>query len=383
VCRCGCIAEIDVIGAAPVSSVRPLGAVVLAAGLGTRMRSTRAKVLHEIAGLPLVHYPLRAIGPLGPEKIAVVVGHQAEAVAKAARTAGLAGVETALQAEQHGTGHAVRCALPVLRGFDGDVLILYGDVPFIQTETLKRLVDTHRDTGASLSLLTVCFNDPTGYGRIVRDEAGRVRGIVEHKDATPAQRAITEINPGFYCIRSTALALLDELRANNAQGELYLTDLVGLVAGRGERIEAVQIPTDRADEVAGINTRAELARMETVMRLALIDRWMEAGVSFEDPATAYIGADVTIGADTTIGPNVTLRGHTTIGTECRLAGTNAFDNVRIGARARVGFGCIGQGGAVAAGATVPAFTRITTARSTKKRTAKPKPRATKAPRRKR
>lgn len=247
----------------PVSSSRPLGAIVLAAGLGTRMRSNRAKVLHEIAGRPLLAYPLRALAPLTPERVAVVVGHQAAAVRKAALAAGLPGVDTALQAEQHGTGHAVQCALPVFDGFDGDVLILYGDVPFIQTETLQGLVEAHRKTDATLSLLTVWFEDPTGYGRIKRDDAGRVQGIVEQKDASPAERAIKEINPGFYCVRASALGLLDQLRANNAQGELYLTDLVALVAGQGQRVETVRL--ERADEVTGINTRAELARMDTII----------------------------------------------------------------------------------------------------------------------
>ena len=200
-----------------------------------------------------------------------------------------------------------------------------------------------------------------------------VHGIVEQKDATAVQRAIKEINPGFYCVRASALSLLDELRANNAQGELYLTDLVELVAGRGERIEAVLI--DRADEVAGINTRSELARMETTMRQDIVNRWMAAGVSFEDPATAYLGADVTIGSDSRIGPNVTLRGRTSIGTHCRLAGTTHLENVRVGARASVGFGCVGDGGSVATGATVAPFTRLNKSRP------KPKPKTT--PKRKR
>ena len=165
-------------------------AVIPAAGLGTRMESDRAKVLHEVAGRPLLHYPLRALAPLTPQKVVVVVGHQADAVRAAALATGLPGVETALQAEQHGTGHAVQCALPAFAGFDGDVLILYGDVPLIRSTTLQGLVTAHRQSNAVLSLLTVRFEDPTGYGRIVRDDAGRVRSIVEQKDASPAERTI-------------------------------------------------------------------------------------------------------------------------------------------------------------------------------------------------
>lgn len=358
------------IGAPAVSSPRPLGAIVLAAGLGTRMRSSRAKVLHEIAGQPLLHYPLRALQPLGPERVVVVVGHQAEAVGKAARAAGLDGVTTALQAEQHGTGHAVQCALPALDGFDGDVMILYGDVPFIQTATLDRLVAAHRTNDAVLSLLTVWFQDPTGYGRIVRDDAGRVRGIVEQKDATPAERAIQEVNPGFYCVRTSALSLLGQLQANNAQGELYLTDLVALVAGRGERVETVML--ERPEEVAGINTRTELARMETTMRTEIVERWMADGVSFEDPATAYVGPDVTIGRDTVVGPNVVLRGACRIGEACRLDGTNHLDGVRVGDRARIGFGCVAHGAAVAAGSQVLPFTTLKPARAPSRSRTRPK-----------
>src|SRR5258706_6103646 len=269
--------------------VRQLGAIVLAAGLGTRMRSTRAKVLHELGGCPLVRYPLAALAPLGPVQVVVVVGHQAELVRAAVLASGLP-VETVLQAEQRGTGHAVQCALPALGDFAGDVLVLYGDVPLVTTATLERLRDTHRAGNADLTLLTMRFDDPSGYGRIVRDEAGNVRGIVEDRDATPAERAITEVNPGLYCVRADVLApLLAELRTDNAQGELYLTDVVGLAARAGRTIASLEL--ERPQELAGINTRAELAQMEAVLKDDLTRRWMDAGVTFEDPATAYVGPD--------------------------------------------------------------------------------------------
>jgi bifunctional UDP-N-acetylglucosamine pyrophosphorylase/glucosamine-1-phosphate N-acetyltransferase len=340
----------------PATAVRPLAAIVLAAGLGTRMRSVRAKVLHELGGRPLVRYPLAALAGLGPARVVVVVGHQAEEVRDAVLASGLP-VETVVQAEQHGTGHAAQCAVPALGEFDGDVLLLYGDVPLVTTATLRRLVETHRAANADLTLLTMRFEDPSGYGRIVRDDAGRVRGIVEHRDATPAERAITEVNPGLYCVRAALLVpLLAELRADNAQGELYLTDVVGLAAQAGRIIASVEL--ERPEEVAGINTRAELAHMEALLRDDVTRRWMDAGVTFEDPATAYVGPDVEIGRDTVIGPNVILRGTTRIGEGCRIDGTAFLVDTTLGNRVHVLFACVSDGAVVGDDAIVGPFARM-------------------------
>ena len=336
---------------------RPLAAVVLAAGLGTRMHSERAKVLHELGGRPLLRYPLAALATLDPERVVLVVGHQAETVSEAAKAAGLAGLESVLQKEQKGTGHAVRCAAPALSDFKGDVVILYGDVPMIRPETLAALVAMHRAERACLSLLTVRFSDPTGYGRIVRGGDGRVTGIVEQRDATAAQRAITEINPGFYCVRAEVLfPMLRRLRANNAQGELYLTDLVGMAAGDGLRVASLE--SDSPAEVAGINTRTELAQMEVLVRDELVRRWMDAGVSFEDPATAYVGPDVTIGRDTIIGPNVTLRGKTHIGERCRLEGTSHLTDATLGDGVQLLFGCHVEDAIVGSDCRIGPFARL-------------------------
>jgi bifunctional UDP-N-acetylglucosamine pyrophosphorylase/glucosamine-1-phosphate N-acetyltransferase len=339
-----------------VAEARPLAAVVLAAGLGTRMRSERTKVLHELAGRPLLLHPLAAVATLGPARVALVVGHQADAVRAAAARAALPGLEGVVQAEQRGTGHAVACAVPVLRGFTGDVLILYGDVPLIRASTLAGLVAAHRDAGADLTLLTVRFEDPQGYGRILRDNQGRVVGIVEERDATPAERAITEINPGFYVFRSEILLpLLERLRPDNAQGELYLTDAVRLTAETG-RVHAVC--SDRPSEVLGVNTRAELAKMEAMLRSEVIERWMAAGVTFEDPATAYIAPEVTIGADTVIGPNVTLRGATRIGKGCVLEGTAHVVDSTLADGVLLRFGCVLEGAEIGAEAIVGPFARL-------------------------
>ncbi|HWP64713.1 MAG TPA: bifunctional UDP-N-acetylglucosamine diphosphorylase/glucosamine-1-phosphate N-acetyltransferase GlmU [Candidatus Limnocylindria bacterium] len=337
-------------------NARPIAVVVLAAGLGTRMRSARAKVLHELAGRPLLHYPLRALRALAPARVVLVVGHQADLV-RAAAAAVSDGLETVLQAEQRGTGHAVRCAMGALAGFEGDVVVLYGDVPLIRGETLAALADAHRRHDAALTLLTAHCADPTGYGRIVRDGTGRVERIVEERDASPAERAITEINPGFYCIRSDVLEpALGRLRPSNAQAELYLTDVVGMVAQAGGRVESVCVSDP--GEVAGINTRAELAAMERRMRASLVERFMAAGVTFEDPATAYLGDEVEIGADTVIGPNVILRGRTRIGAGCRLEGTNFLADTTVGDGVQVLFGTVADGAEIGPGSRIGPFARL-------------------------
>ena len=329
---------------------------MLAAGLGTRMRSARAKVLHELGGRPLVRYPLAAVAGLEPARIVVVVGHQADEVRSAVLASGLP-ADTVVQAEQRGTGHAAQCAVPALGDFDGDVLILYGDVPLVTTATLRRLRDMHRAERADVTLLTMRFADPTGYGRILRDDAGRVRGIVEHRDASAEERAITEVNPGLYCVRAAVLVpLLGQLRADNAQGELYLTDVVGLAARAGRTIASVEL--ERPEEVAGINTRAELAQMEATLRDETTRRWMDAGVTFEDPATAYVGPDVTIGRDTVIGPNVVLRGATRIGEGCRLDGTAFLVDTTLGDRVHLRFACSSEGAVVGDDAFVGPFARL-------------------------
>jgi len=321
------------------------------------MRSTRAKVLHELAGLPLIRYPLAALRALRAAQVVVVVGHQADAVAAAARTAGLPGLTTALQPQQRGTGHAVACGAAGLVDFEGDVLILYGDVPLIRAETLAELIGRHRAETADLSLLTIRFQDPKGYGRILRGPDGRVVGIVEEKDATPDQRAITEVNPGVYCVRtSILLPLLDRLRPDNAQGELYLTDIVGLAAQNGHRV--VTVGTEDAMQVAGVNTRSELARMEMHLRAETLERLMAAGVTFEDPGSAYVGPEVTIGPDTVIGPNVTLRGKTRIGTGCRLDGTAYLVDTVIGDRVHLRFSCASEGAEIGDDAIVGPFARL-------------------------
>jgi len=330
------------VGSAAEAPLRPLAVMVLAAGLGTRMKSARAKVLHGLGGRPLIRHVLDAVRALSPERLVVVVGHQAsevEAACAPANADGGAAVRFVLQPEQRGTGHAVQCATTALDGFSGDVLIVYGDTPALRAETLAALVAGHRCAKATVSLLTACFPDPTGYGRIVRDDTGAIARIVEERDATPMERRVREINPGIYCVAADFLqAAVGALATDNAQGEYYLTDIVSMARAGGHPVWTS--PVDDPAEVSGINTRAELAGMEAKARGALVEKWMAAGVTFEDPATAYVSADVRIGRDTVIGPNTTLRGVTVIGVGCRIDGSAYLDGARLGDRVHLKFGTV-------------------------------------------
>lgn len=235
-----------------------LYAVVLAAGKGTRMKSDLAKVMHDLGDKPLLRHVLDALNPLMPKGTVVIVGHQADTVAEISTGSG---VTTALQAEQLGTGHAVDMARTALEGKPGYTLVLCGDVPLLRTQTIEALVKTTRDAGAAATVLTAIAEDPTGYGRIVRDDDGRVVAIVEHKDATEEQRAIREYNTGTWCFDNAKLwDVLSRLDRDNAQGEYYLTDVVELLVADGEPVAASICEDER--EVQGINTVDDLARAQ-------------------------------------------------------------------------------------------------------------------------
>ena len=292
----------------------PLHLVVLAAGKGTRMKSSLPKVLHAAAGLPLIEHVLRTADRVSPTSVVIVVGHQADAVRSALQLR--PDVQFALQEPQLGTGHALLQAELALAGATGTVVLLSGDVPLLQPGTLERLVDHHVATGAAATVLTAILEDPSGYGRIER-HAGGIAAIVEHRDATSEQRAIREINSGIYAF--DIAPLFDALRrigSANAQGEYYLPDLVRIYRDRGLRVETVTL--DDPVEILGVNSRKELAQVAQALRAARNDELMASGVTLVDPATAYIGPDVTIGPDTVIHPNVYLEGRTTIGARCEI-----------------------------------------------------------------
>ncbi|RKI30180.1 UDP-N-acetylglucosamine diphosphorylase/glucosamine-1-phosphate N-acetyltransferase [Corallococcus sp. AB004] len=287
-----------------------LAAVVLCAGKGTRMKSEKAKVLHPILGRPLCAYPLKRALELGATHVVPVVGHQAAEVEKSIRSHFPdAPLRFALQKEQRGTADAVKAAEDALKGHDGRVLILYGDVPLLRKETLQSLLAAHDAAGGVLALVSTTLEDPTGYGRVIR-EAGKVARIVEHKDCTPEQRAVKECNAGIYSVDAAFLwKALAEIKPVNAQGEYYLTDLVEMAAKLGP-VGAVDAD---ATETAGVNDKVELAARARVLQQRINEAHMRAGVSIQDPATAYIEEGITIGTDTEIGPSVSLMAGTVIG----------------------------------------------------------------------
>ncbi len=297
--------------------------VVLAAGKGTRMKSSRAKVLHEICGVPMLGHIQAVAEAVGADRLIVVIGRDADAVREAYGER----AEFVLQAEQHGTGHAVMVTEPTLGDFVGDVLILYGDTPLLRAETLERMRSLKQHAGADLVMLTASGDIP---GRVVRDDEGRVARIVEAQDATPEELAIEERNTGVYLLTSSLLwAGLASLEAGNAQGELYITDVVSYAVRSGKRVEALWL--EDADECLGINTRAELAAAAEIMRQRINGRHMEAGVTLIDPATTYIDAEVEIGPDTLIEPGCVITGRTVIGEGVHIKANAYIEESRLDA----------------------------------------------------
>ena len=312
------------------TETKPLNVLVMAAGLGTRMKSNRAKVLHELGGRPLIAHVVRTAQELEPQRIVVVVGYQAEEVEKAALAEVGELASFVLQTEQRGTGHAMECARTLLENSNSLLLSIYGDTPLIRAETMRKLIEHHRSSGAACSILSVRLENPTGYGRIVRDENGQFQRIVEQRDATEEERKVREINSGIYCFETTDLFdALKQVEPKNDQGEYYLTDVAEILKSKGRKVEVV-IHTD-ARELSGINTRAELAEFENLLRRNTIRRLMtEAGVTFIDPSHAYISAEAEIGRDTIIHPGVAIEGKTIVGENCVIRSGARITNSKLG-----------------------------------------------------
>jgi bifunctional UDP-N-acetylglucosamine pyrophosphorylase / glucosamine-1-phosphate N-acetyltransferase len=315
----------------------PVAVILLAAGQGTRMNSELPKVLHRLAAAPLIAHALAAARSLEPARTVVVVGHGGEAVAAAAR-----GIDDEIavvtQAEQKGTGHAVLQAAPALDGFAGDAIVLYGDTPFIRPETLAAMLDA-RAAGADLVVLGFDAADPAGYGRLIVDEAGALQAIVEARDATPEERAITLCNSGILAADfATLRALLTEVRPDNAKGEYYLTDVVKLARARGLSARAITCPEA---ETLGVNSRADLAAAEAAFQARARAEAMANGVTLTDPATVWFALDTVIGRDVSIGPNVvfgpevTVESGATIHAFCHLEGCHVSRGASIGPFARL------------------------------------------------
>ncbi|GGR04687.1 bifunctional UDP-N-acetylglucosamine diphosphorylase/glucosamine-1-phosphate N-acetyltransferase GlmU [Streptomyces aurantiogriseus] len=318
-----------------MSAIRPAAVVVLAAGEGTRMKSATPKVLHEICGRSLVGHVLASARELNPENLVVVVGHAREKV-----TAHLTEIDpdvrTAVQAEQNGTGHAVRMGLEELGGsVDGTVVVVCGDTPLLTGATLAQLAATHHSDGNAVTVLTAEVPDATGYGRIVRDPAsGAVTAIVEHKDATEAQRAIREINSGVFAFDGQLLAdALKQVRTDNSQGEEYLTDVLGILREAGHRVGA-SVAVDHR-EIAGINNRVQLAEARRTLNDRLLTAAMLAGVTVVDPASTWVDVTVTFGQDAVIHPGTQLHGSTHVGERAEVGPNSRLKNTSVGAGARV------------------------------------------------
>ena len=295
-----------------------LAVLVLAAGKGARMHSKRSKVLHEICGKPMLAYPLAAAAQLGADKLVVVIGRDADQVEAA--FAGRA--QFVVQSEQRGTGHAVQVALPKLGDFRGEVLVLYGDSPLLRAESIARMRARKAESGAPLVMLTSPEPLP---GLVVRGADGRVERIVEQTDATPEELTIREGNTGVYlCDFALLASAVAALSPKNAQGELYLTDVVAIARARGLAVEAIRLAD--ADEALGVNTRAELARAAAVQRRRNVEAHMARGVTFIDPANVYIDTDVEIGRDTQIDPGVMITGPTRIGESVHIKAHSVIES---------------------------------------------------------
>lgn len=304
-----------------------LASVVLAAGKGTRMKSALIKVLHPVAGLPMIAWPVAAARDVASDPIVLVIGHQANAVQGTFR--GAADIRCAMQEEQLGTGHAVACALETLTGFRGTILILCGDTPLLRAETLQNMLTYHHDNQAAVTVLTALMDDPYGYGRVVRDTSGLVARIVEQKDAGPEEQEIREINSGIYCMDSDFLFNnIREIGNDNAQGEYYLTDLLAIAVQKGLTCLALQAAD--ADEIMGVNDRAQLASAGRILRRRINNEHMLNGVTLIDPEATYIDHGVMIGADTTIHPGCRIGEGTVIGCGCEIEAGVSISACRIG-----------------------------------------------------
>jgi bifunctional UDP-N-acetylglucosamine pyrophosphorylase/glucosamine-1-phosphate N-acetyltransferase len=333
-----------------------LAVVIMAAGKGTRLKTKRPKVLHQIGGRPLVAHVIAAARALvAPEQIYVVIGHQAERVREALASTGVSFIE---QIEQRGTGHAIQCARAAIAGYE-DVLVLSGDVPLITAETIERIWAFHKAENAAMTLLSATPEDPTGYGRVIRRECSEfeVEAIVEQKSLAAGQKGIREINSGIYAFRTAPLfEHLHQLHSNNPHGELYLTDMAGILRSAGERVVAIE--AHEAAEVLGANTIAELVSLDATLRARTAARLMASGVTIFRPETCLIDAEVEIEADTVIEPFVQLRGRTRIGADTTIRSYTVIENCTLGADVLVRQSCVLADSTVADGARIGPFAHV-------------------------
>lgn len=310
-------------------------AIILAAGKGTRMKSeTTPKVLHEIMGKTLLGYVMDNVKLFTKEQY-VIVGHQSETVEKYI-TDNYDSAKTVLQSPQLGTGHAVSMVCPYLENYEGQVLILCGDTPLIKEDTLKKFVEFHNSNNSDLTVMSTIFDNPTNYGRIIRENDNTLKCIVEEKDATPEQKAVKEVNAGIYCLNWGKIKnAFSQLRTNNAQGEYYLTDIIQW--GKEQKLNVNAFILENSDEIYGINSRQNLAQATKIMNLRKLDELMTSGVTIVDPDSTWISEDTQIGQDTIIYPSTYIEGKNIIGKNCKIGpcahlrgGVEVCDNVKVG-----------------------------------------------------
>jgi bifunctional UDP-N-acetylglucosamine pyrophosphorylase/glucosamine-1-phosphate N-acetyltransferase len=337
-----------------------LSAIVLAAGEGTRMRSTRPKPLHRLCGRAMVRHVLGALGECGLDRGVVVIGHGGDRVVKELQEDPPPfTLEFVEQRVQRGTGDAASVGLTGLpddtEDDGGSVLVLPGDTPLLRPETVARLVAEHELSGAAATLLTARFDDPTGYGRVIRNADGRVVRIVEQADADADEAAVDEINTGIFCFRRNLLApALRRVLPDNAQGEYYLTDVVEVLVGAGHPVMAVV--ADDPAETVGVNDRVQLADAEAELRRRANDAWMRTGVTMIDPATTYVDVTVELAPDVTLFPAVILRGRTRVGAGVEIGAASVLTDAIVGDDARIGpFAVLGPGAEIPAGAVTGPF----------------------------
>lgn len=305
-------------------------AVVLAAGQGTRMKSKLYKVLHPVCGKPMVEHVIDHIQGIGAERIVTIVGHGAEKVQDQLGSRS----EYALQEQQLGTAHAVLQASEVLGNLSGTTLVICGDTPLIRPETMKALLAHHHETAAKATILTGIPENPTGYGRIIRNAEGHVERIVEQKDASPEEQKVKEINSGTYCFDNESLfAALKLVKNDNSQGEYYLPDVIEILKNQGSIISAYA--TDDFEETLGVNDRVALSQAETLMRERIVEKHMRNGVTIINPTNTFISADAVIGSDTVLQPGVIIEGVSEIGEDCLIGPNSHITNSRIGHRTTV------------------------------------------------
>jgi bifunctional UDP-N-acetylglucosamine pyrophosphorylase/glucosamine-1-phosphate N-acetyltransferase len=335
----------------------PFTIAILAAGRGTRFRSQRAKVLHRAGGRTLIEHVVRAVAELSPSGIFVVVGHQADEVVAELHSTGIRKLQFIYQKHLLGTGHALLSGRSKLAKAAPRLLVICGDTPLLTAKTLRRFLAAHRRSGAAATVLTAVVDDPSGYGRILRSPNGSVSAIVEHKSATREQLAIREINGGIYCFQAAELfPSLARVRLDPIKKEYYLTDAIGLLARQGRRVSAYLIHD--SNEVAGINDRADLARVDNLFRERKARELMLSGVTIQAPETVCIDPDVLVGGDTEIEPGTILRGRTNIGKNCRIGAYSVIADSTLADNVVIRASCVITESRIATGAAVGPFTHL-------------------------